>query len=55
MPPLNKSLGERIADALVEELSENLRALLRDVLCGHLDTDLREVADYLLAEAAAAV
>jgi hypothetical protein len=43
------------ADALVEELSENLRALLRDVLCGHLDTDLREVADYLLAEAAAAV
>jgi hypothetical protein len=43
------------ADAIVEELSENLRALLRDVLCGHLDADLREVADYLLAEAAAAV
>ncbi|MDQ6805096.1 MAG: hypothetical protein M3065_09020 [Actinomycetota bacterium] len=41
------------ADALVEELSENLRALLRDVLCGHLDADLREVADFLLAESAA--
>jgi len=43
------------ADALVGELAEHLRALLRDVLCGHLDADLREVADYLLAEAAAAV
>src|SRR5581483_5417179 len=39
-------------DALVEELSEHLRALLRDVLCGHLDSDLRTVADRLLAEAA---
>jgi hypothetical protein len=43
------------ADGLVDELSENLRALLRDVLCGHLDADLREVADYLLAESAAVV
>jgi hypothetical protein len=42
-------------DTLVDELSENLRALLRDVLCGHLDADLSEVADYLLAEAAATV
>lgn len=42
------------AAALVQELSEHLRALLRDVLCGHLDADLREVADGLLAEAAAA-
>jgi hypothetical protein len=42
-------------DTLVSELSEHLRALLRDVLCGHLDADLREVADHLLAEAAAAV
>jgi hypothetical protein len=41
------------AAALVDELSEHLRALLRDVLCGHLDSDLREVADHLLAEAAA--
>jgi hypothetical protein len=40
-------------DAVVEELSENLRAILRDALCGHLGADLREVADELLAEAAA--
>lgn len=41
-------------DALVDELSEHLRALLRDVLCGHLDSDLRTVADRILAEAATA-
>jgi hypothetical protein len=41
-------------DALVDELAEHLRALLRDVLCGHLDVDLRAVADELLAAAAAA-
>jgi hypothetical protein len=39
-------------DALVDELSEHLRAMLRDALCGHLDADLRAVADELLAEAA---
>jgi hypothetical protein len=39
-------------DALVDELSEHLRALLRDVLCGHLDPDLRAVADAILADAA---
>lgn len=41
-------------DALVDELAEHLRALLRDVICGHLNPDLRSVADELLAEAAAA-
>ena len=41
-------------DALVDELAEHLRALLRDVICGHLDPDLRTVADELLAEAASA-
>jgi hypothetical protein len=41
------------ADALVDEVSEHLRALLRDTLCGHLDSDLVSVADGLLAEAAA--
>jgi hypothetical protein len=41
------------ADLLVEELAGHLRALLRDVLCGHLDSDLRTLADELLAEAAA--
>jgi hypothetical protein len=42
-------------DSLVDELAEHLRALLRDVLCGHLDADLRAVADELLVEAAAEV
>jgi hypothetical protein len=42
------------ADVLVEDLTCHLRALLRDVLCGHLDSDLRTLADELLAEAAAA-
>ena len=41
------------ADALVDELAEHLRAILRDTLCGHLDPDLCGVADGLLAEAAA--
>ncbi len=41
------------ANALVEGLAEHLRALLRDVLCGHLDPDLRSVADGLLAETVA--
>jgi hypothetical protein len=40
--------------ALVDELAEHLRALLRDVLCGHLDRDLCQVADALLADAATA-
>jgi hypothetical protein len=38
-------------DALVDALAEHLRALLRDVLCGHLDSDLCAVADELLAQA----
>jgi hypothetical protein len=37
-------------EPLVDELTGWLRALLRDVLCGHLDSDLRAVADGLLAE-----
>jgi len=42
------------ADLLVAELAGHLRALLRDVLCGHLDSDLRTLADELLAESAGA-
>jgi hypothetical protein len=34
-------------DALVCELGGSLRAVLRDVLCGHLDPALRRVADEL--------
>jgi hypothetical protein len=43
--------GER----LVAELAEHLRAILRDIICGHLDPDVRSLADELLAEAAAAL
>jgi hypothetical protein len=39
-------------DALVDEMADHLRAILRDVLCGHLDGDVRAVADDLLGEAA---
>ncbi len=35
---------------LVDEVERHLRALLRDVLCGYLDPDLRRVADDLLLE-----
>jgi hypothetical protein len=38
--------GEEV-DALVCELGGSLRAVLRDVLCGHLDPALRRVADDL--------
>ena len=41
-------------EALLAEIAGHLRALLRDVLCGHLDSDLRAVADQLLAESSAA-
>jgi hypothetical protein len=33
---------------LARELSDHLRALLRDVVCGHLPTDLSSLADELL-------
>ena len=45
---------ELVASTLVDELAEHLRAILRDALCGHLDSDLCAVADDLLAEAAQA-
>jgi hypothetical protein len=37
-------------EAQVRALTGHLRALLRDVLCGHLDADLRTLADELIAE-----
>jgi hypothetical protein len=39
-------------DALVARMAEYLRALLRDVVCGHLDPDLRALADRLIAQSA---
>jgi hypothetical protein len=38
------------AEELVHDVAHHLRALLRDVLCGHLDADLVRVAEGLLAE-----
>jgi len=37
-------------DALIVELTGHLRALLRDLLCGHLETDVRTLADRLISE-----
>ncbi len=34
---------------LCAEIQGHLRAILRDVMCGHLDSDLRSVADGILA------
>jgi hypothetical protein len=39
-------------EALVAELGGCLRAVLRDVLCGHLEPELRRLADSLLADVA---
>jgi len=38
------------AEELCDELGDHLRALLRDVVCGHLDADLVTVAEGLLAD-----
>jgi hypothetical protein len=38
------------AEALAAETADHLRALLRDVICGHLDPDLTNLADELLLE-----
>jgi hypothetical protein len=43
---------EPAVETLVDSLGACLRAILRDVLCGHLDPDLRRVADELLADVA---
>jgi hypothetical protein len=45
---------DEVVDALCAELAGHLRALLRDVLCGHLDADLRTLADRLAEEPAPA-
>ena len=43
---------EQEVEEMVAGLGACLRAVLRDVLCGHLDPDLRRVADTLLADVA---
>jgi hypothetical protein len=47
--------AEPDVDALIEQLGGHLRAILRDVLCGHLDPSLRRVADEILAEVPAEI
>ena len=39
----------RREQALAREVADHLRALLRDVICGHLGADLPALADELLA------
>ena len=46
--------GVDLAGPLVAEVESHLRALLRDLLCGYLDTDLRAIADDILLETPAA-
>ena len=43
-------IGSESPRALVLELEGHLRALLRDVLCGYLDPDLKGAADDILLE-----
>ena len=44
-----ESIGVGSADGVVRALEENLRALLRDLVCGHLGPDLVGISDELLA------
>jgi hypothetical protein len=44
--------AEDEVESLIGTLAGCVRAVLRDVLCGHLDPDLRATADELLAQAA---
>lgn len=45
------SIGSESPRTLVAEMERHLRALLRDVMCGYLDPDLRRVAESILLEA----
>ncbi len=44
------AIGSDSPRTLVDEVERHLRALLRDVLCGYLDPDLRGISDDLLLE-----
>ena len=45
-----ETVGAESPQALVHEIEEMLRALLRDLACGYLDADLRATADEILLE-----
>jgi hypothetical protein len=47
-PRAGRSRGAR--QELARDMADHLRALLRDVICGHLDPDLVALADRLLLE-----
>jgi hypothetical protein len=49
---LHDWIGPESPRALVAEMESHLRALLRDVLCGYLEPDLKTVADEILLESA---
>ena len=42
--------GREAVEAIAGDLAAHLRAILRDALCGHLDANLRRLADELGAE-----
>jgi hypothetical protein len=42
------AIGVESPDLVVRELEENLRALLRDMVCGHIDANVCAIADDLL-------
>src|SRR5215218_11278770 len=48
--PAGVRLDDESPHELVAEVEGHLRALLRDVLCGYLDADLKAVADDILLE-----
>ena len=48
--PYLDAVGSDSPRTLVDEVERHLRALLRDVMCGYLDADLRTVADGLLLD-----
>jgi hypothetical protein len=47
-----QAIGVSSPDAVVAEVEDHLRALLRDVVCGHLALDLTGIADELLSRPA---
>lgn len=49
-----ETVGSESPHALVLEVEDHLRALLRDVLCGYLDANLRGTADDILLESSPA-
>jgi hypothetical protein len=46
-----QAIGVSSPDAVVSDLEDHLRALLRDMVCGHLSLELTGIADELLSAA----